>query len=366
MKHLLLSAALVVGCRSEAATSGSGTAPAPLGTPAATAPSSGAAGRDYITIVGSSTVYPFSTVVAEQFGKTGKFKTPKVEATGSGGGLKLFCSGVGAPHPDIANSSRRIKASEVSQCARNGVSEIVELKIGYDGIVLANSKQSKPLEISLKHLWLALAKQIPDGEGPATKANPYQKWSEIDPSLPDERIEVFGPPPTSGTRDAFVELAMERGCSSFAPIKEMASSDERAFKALCHTLREDGRFVEASENDNLIVQKLGANPSAFGVFGFSFLDQNSEKVRAARVDGVDPSFDTIADHSYALSRPLYVYVKKAHVPLIPGIAEYLAEFTNQRAWGPEGYLIDKGMIPMPETERTTFKAIATNLTPLQM
>lgn len=367
MKQLFIAAALVVACRSEAATRHSDAEKANphAGLAAASSPvTSATAARDYITIVGSSTVYPFSTVVAEQFGRTGKFKTPKVESTGSGGGLKLFCSGVGATYPDIANSSRKIKPTEVAQCAKNGVAEIVELQIGYDGIVLASSKQSAPLDISLRQLWLALAKRVPDADAGATKPNPYQRWSEIDPGLPDQKIEVFGPPPTSGTRDAFVELAMEHGCSSFPSIKALAGTDEQSFKALCHTLREDGRFIEASENDNLIVQKLGANPSAFGVFGFSFLDQNAEKVRASRVDGVAPSFETIADRSYSLSRPLFIYVKKAHVPLVPGMAEYLAEFTSPRAWGPEGYLADKGMIPLSETERSRFKAVATNLTPL--
>lgn len=330
------------------------------------APSRTSGARDYITIVGSSTVYPFSTVVAEQFGKTTSFKTPKVESTGSGGGLKLFCDGVGVKYPDIANSSRRIKPSEVGQCAKNGVTDIVELKIGYDGIVVASSKRAQPVTMTLRHLWLALAKQTPGGTPQSLRPNPHQRWSDIDPQLPDRQIEVLGPPPTSGTRDAFVELALEAGCSTFDWIAALKSSDEPRFKSLCHTLREDGRFIEAGENDNLIVQKLEANPGAIGIFGFSFLDQNSEKVQAAPIDGVPPTFESIAGGTYPISRPLYVYVKKSHVQMIPGIAEYLAELTSPRAWSADGYLADKGMIAMPEAERAQFRDVALKLTPLQM
>jgi phosphate transport system substrate-binding protein len=376
MKKYVLFCAIALGCKQEApagdgSVASAGAQPASAASvPAAAAapnPSASASGaRDYINIVGSSTVYPFSTVVAEQFGKTTKFKAPKVEATGSGGGLKLFCDGVGVKFPDIANSSRRIKSSEVDQCRKNGVAEIIELKIGYDGIVIANSKQGKQLNLSLKQLWLALAKEVPDGDAGKLKPNAFSKWSEVDPSLPDVKIEVLGPPPTSGTRDAFVELAMEHGCSSFAPIKALKTSDEKKFKSICHTIREDGTFIEAGENDNLIVQKLEANPSAFGIFGYSFLDQNSEKVQAALVDGVAPSFDSIAGGKYPVSRPLFVYVKKAHVGVIPGISEYLSEFTSPRSFGPDGYLADKGMIPMPDEERSEYRNVAVNLTPLTM
>ena len=311
--------------------------------------------RDYISIVGSSTVYPFATVVAEQFGKTTDFKTPKIESTGSGGGLKLFCAGVGVEHPDITNASRRIKKSEVEKCAGNGVDEIIEVKIGYDGIVFANSRQAEPIEISRQQIFLALAKEVPDpAGGEALVPNPYMKWSDVDASLPDVKIEVLGPPPTSGTRDAFAELALEGGCKKFDWIKAMKKSDKKRYKAICHTVREDGGYVEAGENDNLIVQKLDANPAAFGVFGYSFLDQNGDKLQGATVDGVEPTFENIADQSYPVSRPLYFYVKKAHVGTIPGIEEYLAEFTSDKAWGAEGYLADKGMIPMPDAERMQF------------
>ncbi|HTV18892.1 MAG TPA: PstS family phosphate ABC transporter substrate-binding protein [Polyangiaceae bacterium] len=366
MKKFVLLAAIAVGCKQQEPAPDPG-APAP--TPAAAlaaAPAKASGARDYINIVGSSTVYPFSTVVAEQFGKTTKFKAPKVESTGTGGGLKLFCDGVGVKFPDIANASRRIKPSEVAQCKQNGVTDIVELKIGYDGIVLANSKQAKPLVIDLHHLWLALAKEVPGDNPNQLKPNTYATWAQVDPGLPDIKIEVLGPPPTSGTRDAFVELAMQHGCSHVDWIKALEKSDEKRFKSICHTIREDGAFIEAGENDNLIVQKLEANPAAFGVFGYSFLDQNTEKVQAASIDGVAPTFDSIAEGKYPVSRPLYVYVKKAHVGVIPGIAEYLSEFTAPRASGPEGYLADKGMIPMPDAERTEYRAIAVNLTPLVM
>jgi phosphate transport system substrate-binding protein len=323
------------------------------------------AARDYISIVGSSTVYPFATVVAEQFGKTSKFKTPKIESTGSGGGIKLFCAGVGVQHPDVANSSRRIKATEVADCAKNGVTDIVEVKIGFDGIVFANATGAPRISLTRKDIYLALAKQVPDPKGSETLVpNPYQKWSEVNPALPARTIEVLGPPPTSGTRDAFVELAMEGGCKAFKWIAAIKDHDESKFKAICHTLREDGRFIEAGENDNLIVQKLKSNPSAFGVFGYSFLDQNAESVQGSIVDGYEPTFESIAGGKYPVSRPLYFYVKKAHVAAIPGIREYLAEFTSSRAMGENGYLADKGLIPLPANELAAVQKAAAGLEPL--
>ena len=334
---------------------------------AATALAGQAQARDYISIVGSSTVYPFATVVAEQFGKTTDFKTPTIESTGSGGGLKLFCAGVGVEHPDIANASRRIKKSEVEKCARNGVNDVVEVKIGYDGIVFANSRKAGPVSISREQIFLALAKEVPDPSGGETLVpNPYTKWSDVDASLPDTGIEVLGPPPTSGTRDAFAELALEGGCKKIGWIKAMRKTDKKRYKAICHAVREDGAYVEAGENDNLIVQKLDANPAAFGVFGYSFLDQNTDRIQGSVVDGVAPTFENIADQSYPVSRPLYFYMKKAHVGAIPGMAEYLAEFTSEKAWGPEGYLADKGMIPMPDAERKTFSTDVKNLSNLNL
>ena len=321
--------------------------------------------REQIRIVGSSTVFPFSTTVAEQFGKTSTFKSPVVESTGSGGGLKLFCAGVGDGHPDITNASRRIKSSEVKKCAKNGIKDIVEVKIGYDGIVLANSKKSERMSVSLKDVFLALAKNVPAGEG-KTQPNPYKTWKDVNASLPNVKIEVLGPPPTSGTRDAFVELAMEGGCKKVGWIKSMKKTDKKAYKSLCHTIREDGAFIEAGENDNLIVQKLNANKNAFGIFGFSFLDQNSDAVQGSLINGVMPAFEKIADGSYPVSRSLYFYVKKAHIGKVPGIEEFLAEFTSDKAWGEEGYLADKGLIPMPVAERKSWNRKTEELANLDM
>ncbi len=326
-----------------------------------------AAERDYISIVGSSTVYPFSTVVAEQFGKTSDFKTPKVESTGSGGGLKLFCSGVGMQHPDITNASRRIKASEVKTCAENGVDKILEVKVGYDGITMANATGAVAFNLELKDIYLALAKEVPATDGSETLVeNPYKTWKQVNPSLPDSKIEVLGPPPTSGTRDAFVELAMEGGCKTIPWIKAMKKKDKSHYKAVCHTVREDGAYVEAGENDNLIVQKLNVNPNALGIFGFSFLDQNNDKVKGASIGGVPPEFESIADGKYPVSRSLYFYVKKAHIGIIPGIEEYLAEFSSDKAVGDEGYLTEKGLIPMPAAERKQFADDIKNLKDLSL
>ncbi|MHC8510308.1 MAG: substrate-binding domain-containing protein [Rhodospirillales bacterium] len=320
-----------------------------------------AADRSHIMIVGSSTVYPFSTVVAERFAKTTGFRAPVVEATGSGGGLKLFCAGVGLRHPDIANASRAIKQSEIDACKKNGVTGIIEIKVGYDGIVLGNTKKAERFSLTKRQIFLALAKQIP-GAGGGFKANDNMTWKDIGASLPDTKIEVYGPPPTSGTRDAFVELAMEGGCITFDEIAALEKSDKNRFKALCHSVREDGPYVEAGENDNLIVQKLEENPRALGIFGFSFLDQNADKIQGSIIDGGEPEFETIAEGGYTVSRPLFMYVKKAHAGTAPGIREYLAEFTSDKAWGDEGYLTDKGLIPMPEDERGSYAADAKNLT----
>lgn len=318
--------------------------------------------RDYISIVGSSTVYPFATVVAEQFGKTTRFKTPKIESTGSGGGLKLFCAGVGVQHPDITNASRRMKTSEFDKCQANGVLGVVEVRIGYDGIVMANSKRSAALKVSKKDIYLALAKHVPaPGGGNKLVENPYRTWKDVNPSLPNVKIEVLGPPPTSGTRDAFAELALEGGCKTFGFIKSMKKSNKSRYKAVCHSVREDGAYIEAGENDNLIVQKLQANPDAFGIFGFSFLDQNTDKIQGAYIGGVQPTFDAIASGAYPLSRSLQFYVKRAHVDVIPGIREYLDEFTSAKAWGPDGYLAEKGMIPMTAAERALYGNAVNNL-----
>ena len=320
------------------------------------------AARDYISIVGSSTVYPFATVVAEQFGKTTKFKTPKIESTGTGGGFKLFCSGVGVQYPDITNASRRIKDTEIDTCAKNGVKDIAEVEIGYDGIAIANSKQAKHYTLTLKDLYLALAKNVSDPSGqPKLVPNPYKKWNELDPKLPDTRIEVLGPPPTSGTRDAFVELVMDPGCKEFGFLKDMEKSDPNAFKAACGTIREDGAYIEAGENDNLIVQKLEANPNALGIFGYSFLEENLDKIQGSHINGMQPTYENISSGKYPVSRPLFFYVKKAHVGTIPGIKEYIAEFVSDKAIGPEGYLTDKGLIALSQAKLKAARTRALNL-----
>lgn len=338
------------------------------------------AARDSVSVVGSSTVYPFATVVAERFGKASDFKAPKVESTGSGGGLKLFCKGVGVATPDVANSSRRIKSGEFEDCQKNGVKEIVEVLIGYDGIVLANAKGSAPMELTRKDIYLALAKLVPGKDGKLVE-NPYKTWKDVNSSLPAKKIEVLGPPPTSGTRDAFVELALEGGAKQIDDIRALSkmgadqvseieamaaklgieaawssavkkkgskAKGKDVVKIIGRSVREDGAYIEAGENDNLIVNKLVANPNALGIFGFSFLDQNSDKVQGSVIDGSAPTFDAIAEGDYQVSRPLYFYVKKAHIGTVPGLQEYLNTFVSEDAIGPDGYLVDKGLIPLDD------------------
>ncbi|TDQ86442.1 phosphate ABC transporter permease subunit PstA/phosphate ABC transporter permease protein PstC,TIGR02138 [Dongia mobilis] len=315
--------------------------------------------RDQIHIVGSSTVYPFSTAVAEHFG-SGEFRAPVVEASGTGGGFKLFCAGLGANTPDIANASRQIKDSEVETCRANGVTEIVEIEIGYDGIVLASSKQAPSRALNLRDLYLALAKTVPvDG---ALVPNPYRSWNEINPALPAARIEVLGPPPTSGTRDAFLELVMEPACHAFPEVAAIADKNQQ--KALCQTLREDGAYIDAGENDNLIVQKLSGNPAAFGILGYSFLADNLDRLQGSAVDGVAPTEENIIGGAYRIARKLYIYVKKQHLELVPGLGEFVAEFVSDRASGPQGYLADKGMIPMPAPEHDIVAAAALAALPI--
>src|SRR5687768_6982486 len=298
-----------------------------------------AAARDQIQVVGSSTVFPFTTAVAEKLGQGGQFKTPVVESTGTGGGMKLFCSGVGEGTPDFTNASRAIKDKELADCKANGATP-VEIKVGFDGIVLANSKAGAMIDLTKEQIFKALAKNVAvDGK---VVPNPYVNWADIDASLPATKIEVLGPPPTSGTRDAFVELVMVEACQD-----EVKAANEKG----CGEIREDGAFVEAGENDNLIVQKLEANPNAFGVFGFSFLDQNADKLQGHKVDGVEPTFENIASGDYGVSRSLFIYAKKEHVGVIPGMAEFIAEYTSEGAWGPDGYLADKGLIPLPDADR---------------
>ena len=315
--------------------------------------------RDQIHIVGSSTVFPFTTAVAENFGKAGDFKTPVVESTGTGGGFKLFCAGVGEATPDITGASRPIKDSEIEACKKSGVGAITEIPIGYDGIVLANAKSGAAIDVSRKDIFLALAKEVPV-EGKIV-ANPYTSWKQVNASLPDVKIEVLGPPPTSGTRDAFVELVMDKGCAEFAEVKAL---DGDAMKKVCQSIREDGGYVDAGENDNLIVQKLAANPGAFGIFGYSFLEENQDKVQGAKIEGIAPVYDTIASGDYKVSRTLYFYVKNAHVGAVPGIQEFVAEYVSERAMGEDGYLADKGLVPFPKAKSQEVAAKALALTPM--
>jgi len=358
-----------------------------------------AAGRDTVSIVGSSTVYPFATVVAERFGRATSFKAPKIESTGSGGGLKLFCKGIGPDTPDITNASRRIKKSEYDSCQANGVTDIVEVLVGFDGIAVANSQEAPLFRLSRKDLYMALAKDVPDASGRLVP-NPNQTWNEVNPALPAIRIEVLGPPPTSGTRDAFAELALGGGAKAFPELNTLyglgaeqageimalmaklgipegvyqtmqekkggAPKGKDIFKVVAYSVREDGAYIEAGENDNLIVQKLEANPKALGIFGFSFLEENGDKVQGSEIDGVAPSFDSIASGDYPVSRPLFFYIKKAHVGKIPGILEYATEFTSERAMGEDGYLPEKGLIPLSEDELAQVQTDVKTLKRLEM
>ncbi len=320
---------------------------------AVSALSTAAFARDEIRIVGSSTVYPFTTAVAEQFGKAGGGKAPVVESTGTGGGFKLFCAGVGDATPDISNASRPMKKAEFELCQANGVKDIVEIKIGLDGIVLAKVKSGSDLSLQQEEVFLALAKEIHD-ENLKFIPNPYKNWKDVDPFLPETKIEVLGPPPTSGTRDAFLELIMEKGAKGFGALRDMKDADEKDgaknYEKIWKSIRQDGAFVEAGENDNLIVQKIEGNPNAIGIFGFSFLDENKDKIKPVLIGGVEPTYENIASGKYPASRALFIYVKKAHVGVIPGIKEFLAEYASTKAIGEDGYLVGKGLIAMPKEE----------------
>jgi phosphate transport system substrate-binding protein len=306
-------------------------------------------GRDQIRIVGSSTVYPFTTAVAEQFGKSGGGKTPVVESTGTGGGMKLFCAGVGPTHPDFTNASRAIKKGEFEECKKNGVTEIVEMKVGIDGLTIAQSKTGPGIKLTMAQVFLALAEQVPGADGKLV-ANPYKNWSDIDKSLPNIKIEVLGPPPTSGTRDSFHELFMEVGAKAVPAVAALAKSDSKAFDKAWKSIRKDGAYVEAGENDNVIVQKLEANKNAFGIFGFSFLEENLAKLRGVAIDGVEPDYDSIAGGKYKGSRPLFVYMKKQHVGVIPGMDKFAAEYVSAKAMSKDGYLARKGLVALPKAE----------------
>jgi phosphate transport system substrate-binding protein len=305
--------------------------------------------RDQIRIVGSSTVYPFTTTVAEQFGKTSGMKTPVVESTGTGGGMKLFCAGVGENHPDATNASRRMKKNEFEQCQKNGVKDIVEINVGFDGLTVAQSKQGTPIKLTLAQLLLAVAKEVP-GPGGKLIPNPNKNWSDVDKSLPNVKIEILGPPPTSGTRDSFHELLLEKGAEQIPALAALKKSDSKAFDKVWKTLREDGAYIEAGENDNVIVAKLEANKNAFGVFGYSFLEENTAKLRGVPLDGVTPEFDEITSGKYPGARRMYVYIKKQHIGLVPGIDKFAAEYVSTKALGEDGYLAKKGLVTLPKNE----------------
>ena len=319
--------------------------------------------RDQIKIVGSSTVFPYSQAAAEEFGKkTGK-KAPVVESTGTGGGMKIFCQGIGEGTPDIAGASRAMKKSEWELCTKNGVADITEVQLGFDGLSIARSKKGAPLDLTEKQIFLALASEVPDGD--KLVPNPYKKWSDIDKSLPDSAILAYGPPPTSGTRDAFVELVMHDGCEALDYFKKQKESlDKDAYKTLigekCTPMRQDGPFVEAGENDNLIVQRIEADPNAVGIFGYSFLYENADKLQGVKIEGVDPSFDTIADGSYPIARPMFFYIKNAHRKVIPGLNDFVAEYASDEAMGEGGYLQERGLVVLSEDKLTEMQDRAKN------
>lgn len=311
----------------------------------------GASARDQLRIVGSSTVYPFTTAVAEQFGKASGGKTPVVESTGTGGGFKIFCEGIGEDKADATNASRRIKKAEFELCAKNGVTEIVEIKVGIDGLTIAQGKDGPAIKLTRKQVFQALAENVPDKDGKLV-ANPYTNWSDIDPSLPNIKIEVLGPPPTSGTRDSFHELFLEKGAEAYDSLKAMKKDDEanktKNFEKVWKSIRKDGAYVEAGENDNVIVQKLEGNKNAFGIFGFSFLEENAAKLRGVNIEDVEPTYDNISAGKYKGARDLFVYVKKQHVGVIPGLDKFVAEYVSEKAMGAEGYLASKGLVALPK------------------
>ena len=318
-----------------------------------------ASARTQIRAVGSSTVYPFATAVAERLtrGNPG-MQPPVIESTGTGAGMKVFCAGVGENFPDIENASRRIKASEVKLCAQNGVSQITEIQVGIDGIAFAEAASAPLGVLTQRDIYMALAKT------PFGKPNKAKTWKDVNAKLPAIPIKVYGPPPTSGTRDAFGELIMTPPCEANAAMAALKKTDEAKFKAICTGLREDGGYVEAGENDNLIVQKIEANPGTIGIFGYSYLEENAGRIKGIAINGIEPTYQTISAFKYPGARPLYIYVKNAHVRAIPAIKAYVAEFTKETTWGPNGYLVRRGMIAAPDAIRAKSAATARALTPL--
>ena len=320
-------------------------------------------GAGGILAVGSSTVFPFASRVAENFSRTSGGAAPRVESLGTGGGIQKFCEGVGAGTADIANASRPMKKSEFKMCQKNGVTDIVEIKIGFDGIVIATARNGESFDLRLQDLYLGLAKEVP-GAGGAFVANPATTWNQVNPALPAQRIQVYGPPPTSGTRDAFLELGMAPGAKLIPALAAVDESDGDRFETLAHTLREDNAWIDSGENDNAIVQTLTRTPGSLGVFGFSFLEQNMDTVKAETIDGIAPSAETIADGTYPLARSLYIYVKKQHVGVTPGLKEFVTEFMSEAAAGRGGYLQDRGLVPLPADELAAQRAIVAEMRPM--
>ncbi|MEM9105192.1 MAG: PstS family phosphate ABC transporter substrate-binding protein [Pseudomonadota bacterium] len=322
--------------------------------------------RDQIKIVGSSTVFPYTQAVSEEFANKTGGAAPVVESTGTGGGFKVFCGGIGPDYADITGASRAIKDSEKQLCAENGVDDITEALIGYDGLSIAVSRANDTdWDLTEEQIFKALAAELPDGNG-GFMANPYQKWSDIDPSLPDAAIVAFGPPPTSGTRDAFVELAMHDGCNALPGMAELEDADEDKWEEVCSRMRQDGPFIEAGENDNLIVQRLEADPNAIGIFGYSFLYENADKLKGVKINGVTPDFATIADGSYPISRPLFFYVKNAHREVIPGMKDFITEYMSEDALSPDGYLAERGLTPLDDDARGKMQSNVLNASKLSM
>jgi phosphate transport system substrate-binding protein len=318
--------------------------------------------RTQMRAVGSSTVYPFAKIVAERIARANpRLGTPIIESTGTGAGMKLFCAGVGERFPDVENASRRMKASEAKLCTSNGVTQITEIQVGLDGVSLATAKGSPLANISQRDVYLALAKT------PYGKPNRTRTWKDVNGSLPAIPIRIYGPPPTSGTRDALGELLMTPPCEANASMAALKKSDENKFKAICTGVREDGAYVEAGENDNLIVQKIEANPGTIGIFGYSYLEENADKLKGLAINGVSPSYDSISSFKYPGARPLYIYIKNAHANAIPAVRAYAAEFTKESAFGPNGYLRRQGgMISAPNNVRARSQQSARALAPLNL
>ena len=324
--------------------------------------------RDQIKIVGSSTVYPFSSSVAEELGATTKFPTPVVESTGSGGGMKLFCAGNDLNTPDITNASRRMKAKEFKLCAENGVTDITEAVIGYDGIAFAQSKVNAAFDISRENLALAVAKEVPSKDGKSLIANPYKKWSDLDASLPDREIIVYGPPKSSGTRDAFEELVMQHTFKKMPVYTDLYKADNKANKKYkkYSEIRTDGVYVESGENDNLIVQKLDKNAAAFGIFGFSFLVENDDKISGATINGVQATPENISSAKYPVSRSLFFYIKNSHTKDVPAMNDYVNLFMSEKMIGKEGILGEIGLIALPDEARNAIRTSVANKTKLTL